>query len=486
MKRTISFIFLLVLIFCFEQKSFSQILLKPGYYAVFFKDKQGTAYSLDSPQTFLSQRAIEHRKIYGIPITEQDLPVSEVYVDSLKKYGFDIWLKSKWLNGVVVKIADSSQLALLDSLVRAWDFLLPDYSAMIWPKDSARSHYYVDSAFLSMFKSDTSLPDVYDYEAAEDQDTILKVNRLHSLGYAGQNVIIAMFDAGFKRANRLKAFSHLYDGKPENGEVLGVYDFVDKDSTVYSSEQHGTMALSTIAAAYRDMVGTAPRASFYLFRTEDENSEYKIEEFNWLVAAEKADSLGVDIISSSLGYTTFDDSTMNYTYKDLNGNTAISTIAADIAASKGIIVVVSAGNEGDNSWKYVSVPADADSCLAVGAVSSFSPDLIPTFSSRGPTYDGRIKPDVAAIGLFAVVVSGLGVVTLEAGTSFSAPQVAGVAACLRSAFPKMSNMAIIKAIKAGGSNALHPNNVIGYGIPDAYLSYQILKYWQSQKSNSTE
>ncbi len=486
MKRTVSLIFLFVFIFFCGNRVFSQVYLKPGYYAVFFKDKQGTRASLDSPQTFLSARALEHRRIYHIPVTEQDLPVSQVYIDSLKKFGFDIWLKSKWLNGVVVRLQDSSQLTLLDSLIRVWDFLLPDYSSMIWPKDSAKTHYYVDSEFLTKFKLDTPLTDVYKYEAALDQDTTLKVNRLHSLGYAGQNVVIAVFDAGFKRVNKIKAFKHLFDGRQDNGELLGVYDFVDKDSSVFGSEQHGTMALSTMAADFKDMVGTAPKASFYLFRTEDESSEYKIEEFNWLVAAETADSLGVDVISSSLGYTTFDDSLMNYSYKDLNGNTAISTIAADIAASKGKIVVISAGNEGDNSWHYLSFPADADSCLAVGAVMSYPPYPVAFFSSRGPTYDGRIKPDVAAFGFWAVVVNGLGFVNLQAGTSFSAPQVAGLAACLRSAFPEMSNMDIIKAIKAGASDALHPNFNVGYGIPNAYLSYQILKYWQRQKVRANE
>ncbi len=475
-------ILLFALFVLIGQISWSQLLLKPGYYAVFFRDKQGTTASLDSPQTFLSPRAIERRKHFNIPITEQDLPVSQVYLDSLKKYGFQIWEKSKWLNGVVLKIDDSTQLALLDSLVNAWDFLLPNYNHLIVPKDSGKVHFYVDSALVARFPKDTALAPVYDYGLAEVQNNLVNIPELHSLGYQGQGVVMALLDAGFWNANKIKAFKHLFDGDTTNGEVLGYYDFVHQDTNVFDAAAHGTMALSTIAANDSgNMVGTAPKASFYLFRTEDENSEYKIEEFNWAVGAETADSLGVDEISSSLGYTTFDDSTMNYTYKDLNGNTAISTIAADIAASKGIIVVISAGNEGDNPWHFVSVPADGDSVVAVGAVISFPPYSVASFSSRGPTYDGRIKPDVAAVGLFTSVVNQRGKTTISAGTSFSGPTVAGVLACLRGAYPNIGNMDIVKALKMSGSTAFHPNFNVGYGIPNAYLAYEILKHWDEIK-----
>ncbi len=458
----------------------AQVLLKPGYYAVFFKDKKGTVAILDTPLTYLSPKAIERRQMFGIPFTEQDLPVSKVYLDSLKKYGFVIWEKSKWFNGVVLKIDDSLQLKTLDSLIEAWDFLLPDYSHLIKPKTGKPEKLVVDSQDIA-YPKDTLIADIFNYGQAREQNILLKVNRLHSLGYTGENVTMALLDAGFLRVDKIPGFEHLFDGDTANGEILGYYDFVENDTTVFNTGSHGTMALSTIAAFDDQMVGTAPYAKFYLFRTEDEKSEYKIEEFNWLVAAEKADSLGVDIISSSLGYNDFDDTTMSYTYQDMNGNTALSTIAADIAASKGILVVISAGNEGSDKWYFITAPADADSVLSVGAVFRGG-DFVAFFSSRGPSSDGRIKPEVAAVGVGTAVYSRKGKVTYASGTSFSAPTVAGLTACLKQAFPGKSNMEIIRALEMSGSTALHPNFNVGYGVPNGYLAYQILLH---QKENKT-
>ncbi len=471
--------FLLTLSIFFLLRVNGQMELKPGYYAVFFKDKNGTPASLDSPQTFLSQRAIERRKTQNIAFDYRDLPVSSVYLDSLKKYGLKIWSVSKWLNGAVIKIQDSSQIKLLDTLVKKWDFLLPDYSHLIVPKNykpKPLKPVEIDSSWYTV-----KIGDSLDYGKANDQNFLINIPALNAMGYTGKGVYTAVLDAGFWNANKIKVFSHLFDTVQSNGQVLGWYDYVDNDSTVFNTGSHGTMALSTIAARSKNMVGGAPDAYFYLFRTEDENTEYKIEEFNWVVAAEKADSLGVDVISTSLGYNDFDDSVSSYTYDDMNGNTAMSTIGADLAAEKGIIVVVSAGNEGDNSWFFITAPGDGDSVLTVGAVAMWGG--VASFSSRGPTSDGRIKPDVVADGLFAIVANQRGKIIASAGTSFSAPTVAGLMICLRQAFPDKKNTDLINAVKLSGSSVKHPNYNVGYGIPNGYIAYKIL---ERQKNNDSD
>jgi hypothetical protein len=268
----------------------------------------------------------------------------------------------------------------------------------------------------------------------------------------------------------MPAFDSLY----ANNSILGTRDFVEGDEFVYEASSHGTQVLSCMAANLPYLVmGTAPGASYYLFKTEDVGSEFKIEEFNWVAAVEYADSLGVDVINSSLGYTSFNDESMNYKYEDLNGKTGICSRGADIAVEKGMLVVNSAGNEGDGSWKYIGTPADGINVISVGAVKSNGSRA--SFSSYGPTPDGRIKPNVSAQGSRAVVAAMKGyAVTTTDGTSFSSPIMAGMVTTLWSAFPDKTNWEIKDAIEASGNQSMQPDSSLGFGIPDFFRAYLYL------------
>ena len=314
----------------------AQFQVYQGKYAVKFTDKIGSGYSLSQPEEFLSQKALDRRKKYSIEINSLDLPVSKLYIDSLKAMGYEIHGVSKWLNCAVV-ICDSAKIMELKNV----DFVDFNYN---WRPDIEKTKSTNEKITRPKLKIKGVPVDIkpnLKYGKASNQNTMLNIQALHNEGFQGQGVVAALLDAGFYHADQLPAFKTAF----ENGHFLGAYDFVDRDTTVFGSDTHGMNALSCIVANIPDeFVGTAPEASFYLFRTEDGATENIIEEFNWAFAAEKADSLGVDLIHSSLGYTKFDDTTKTYVYKNIDGNTAISTIAADIAASKGIVGTVSAGN----------------------------------------------------------------------------------------------------------------------------------------------
>ncbi len=431
-------------------------------YAVKLTDKNNSPYSVDQPQQFLSQKALDRRAKYKIRITEQDIPVNPAYVDAIAKLGFIIQGKSKWLNCVWVECSE-------DKLQQLKDLPFVDYN-YVWRKKQPKPEVKPDKMKrpkLSKTPLDKSLK--LKYANASNQIEMLNIQALHNLGFTGNGITIAVLDAGFTRADQLPVFDKMF----EDNRVLGIYDFVDNDEIVYDQGNHGMNVLSCIAAnSPGSMIGTAPDVSAYLFRTEDENSEFIIEEFNWVEAAEKADSLGVDLIHSSLGYQDFDDDATSYTYDEIDGNTCISTIGADIAASKGIFVNVSAGNEGNDPWKYITAPADADSCMAVGAVDKNQ--RIAYFSSRGPSHDGRVKPDICAKGLSATVEGVSGHVTTMSGTSFAGPILAGCAACLMQAHPKAPAREVMKAIKLSGSKYKTPDNTYGYGIPDFGVAHKIL------------
>ena len=440
----------------------AQYQVYPGKYAVKFTDKNFSNYLVSKPDEFLSQKALERRKKFSIDVNTQDLPVSQLYVDSLKKMGFEIHGVSKWLNCAIV-ICDSAKITELKNI----SFVDYNYN---WRKKSPKTPYNPDLT-RPKFKKEKNVntASTLKYGKSANQNEMLNIQMLHNQGFKGQGVVIALLDAGFYHANVLPAFKQAFD----NGHFLGAYDFVDRDTTVFGSDTHGMNALSCIVANIpNEFIGTAPEASFYLFRTEDGATENIIEEFNWAMAAEKADSLGVDLIHSSLGYNDFDDDTKTYQVEDIDGNTAISTIAADIAASKGIVVTVSAGNEGDEPWRYVSSPADADSILGVGAVDKNR--KLAYFSSRGPTADNRVKPDACAKGLSTAVEGASGHTTTSNGTSFSGPVLAGAVTCLIQAHPKASPMDIINAVRAAGDRYNNPDGDYGYGIPDFYIAHKIL------------
>ena len=436
--------------------------VSPNHYLINLTDKNNSPYSLDKPEAFLSKRAILRRQKYHIPYSENDLPVNPTYIDSIKALGLQVVNISKWFNSLTIYSKDTLLIDSLDKISFIKSVGLNKKMKTIRTSEEikpateikAKEHTKIDST------------DYYFYGDAFRQIEMLQGNLLHKEGYRGENMFIAVLDAGFYKVDELPAF----DSIRANNQIIGVYDFVDKDTIVYDASSHGMQVLSTMAANMPGlMVGTAPKASYLLLRTEQTASEYIIEEHNWVAAAEYADSLGVDMITTSLGYNNFDDNSQSHTYKDMDGNTAMITIAADLAASKGILVVSSAGNEGFSAWKYIAAPADADSILSIGAVTP--EEDIAFFSSLGPTYDRRIKPDVCAMGMPATVSGSNGSISASNGTSFSGPIMAGMVACLWQAHPELNNMQIIDAVKRSANRYSQPDTIYGYGIPNFYAAH---------------
>ena len=298
------------------------------------------------------------------------------------------------------------------------------------------------------------------YGGAYDQVYQLRVNELHDMGYDGTGVVIAVLDGGFVGTDIHECF----DNMREEGRLLGIRDFVYGSESVYSQSAHGTSCLSTIAAYVPNtMVCTAPKASFYLIHTEDGEGENIVEEYNWVSGAEYADSLGVDVCTTSLGYIDFDIPEWDHPFAHFDGHTAPMTIGAEIAVSRGIICTNSAGNEGDGVCT-LGIPADAEHVLTIGAVDANGERAY--FSSVGPTYDGRIKPDVMSQGEYCTVMNVDGTITHANGTSFASPILCGMVACYWQANPKKTAHQIMEEIRQRGNNVEHPNNVFGYGIPD--------------------
>ncbi|MDY6801633.1 MAG: S8 family serine peptidase [Bacteroidota bacterium] len=437
---------------------FSQVA--PDNYRVFFTDKNNSEYSIEHPEEFLSTRAIDRRLKQNISIKENDLPVNRNYLDSLKKLGLTIKNTSKWLNTALIYTTDAE---LMDTIIQL-DFVKSKQKIGYNPqyKNKKKSNC---PAKENQLKSDS----VFDYGYGTTQISMLNGHTLHRNGNMGQNMIIAILDAGFYNVDILPAFDSLWS----NNQILGTYDFVDGDTVVFDASSHGMKVLSVMGANIPgELIGTAPKASYWLLRSEQTASEYSIEEDHWVAAAEFADSVGADIINTSLGYFEFDDPVLNYTYEDMDGNSAFITKAADIAASKGMLVVVSAGNQGDDPWKYITAPADGDSVLTVGSVNQYAEYSY--FSSIGPTFDGRIKPNVAAMG-YQTAIQGIdGDIAISNGTSFSAPLISGLAACLWQHFPNLNNMEIMQKIEESAHKYSSPDYYVGYGIPDfgkaAYLT----------------
>lgn len=424
-------------------------------FPVYFKDKANSTFSIDKPEQFLSKKAIDRRLKYNIAINQQDLPVNYQYLKILQdSFNVQVLKSSKWLNCAIIRTKDTN---IINEILKL-SFVISK------PASLPKKYKQNDFAAQKIKAKYPKIEDKFDYGFGKNQAKMINVDKLHNLGFAGKGMTIAIFDGGFLNVDKSKAFDSLWDTK----RIKGWYDFVHMDSTVFDEGDHGREVLSTIAANEKGFVGTAPEASFYLFETEDNESETQLEEYNWVIAAEAADSVGVDMIHSSLGYSNFDLPKTSYNYKDMNGNTAVSTIGADIAASKGIVVVVSAGNEGDNSWKYITAPSDGDSVFCIGAVDRQG--VYADFSSLGPSSDRRIKPLISAQGIDATV-QGRFSVTLSSGTSFSGPISAGGIACLMQAFPKATVMDIMEAVAVSGSIADDPDYELGYGIPDLYKAY---------------
>ncbi len=424
-------------------------------YMVFFSDKNGSEYSLDIPQAFLSERSLERRVKQNISISINDLPVSSDYLNTLKNLdGVNVFFTTKWMNGALVETEEN----ILPTISN-----LPFVSSIEYVAPGVKLSTAVNNGRKSKTgrQYETSTTEV----ESDAQNKFIGVDQMHQMEYKGQGILIAIFDSGFKFVDESPFFQHVFD----NDMLLGYRDFLRNTNDVFQYDSHGSKVISCISAFAEGIYsGTAPESDLVLCVTEDVSSEYRIEEYNWLFAAEYADSLGADIINSSVGYSYFGDETMDYTYEDLDGKTTVITRAATTAAAKGMLVVSSVGNEGNSSWTYLNAPADADSILSIGAVTYDG--VKSNFSSYGPTSDGRIKPDISALGSWVRVVYESDI-SYANGTSFSTPMVAGLAAGFWQAFPELTNMEVIEYLKMTASQANEPDTLIGYGIPNFMRAY---------------
>jgi serine protease AprX len=454
-------------------------------YIIQFNNKAANPFLTTKPAQFLTQRSIDRRIKYNIAVDESDLPVTPAYVDSILLSGNVTLINiSKWLNQVCIQTTDTAVLTKINSFsfVKKTAAVAARNSNPIWLFNKLSDPIPQSPGFFANDARPQSPADYYNYGQAYNQVHLNNTEFLHNHGFRGQGVQLAIMDAGFYHYESLPTF----DSVRTNHQVIGTWDFVANEASVNEDFVHGMSCFSTIAANIPGtFVGTAPAASFYLYRTEDISSEYPVEEQNFAAAAERADSLGADIFSVSLGYTTFTNSAFNYTYSNMDGNTTIAARAADFAAKKGIFVTVAAGNDGTNNWHYISTPADADSVLTVGAVDVNR--QVAGFSSFGSSADGQIKPDVAAVGSGAVIANqNSGLPALGYGTSFSCPVMAGVAACLWQAFPEVNNMAIIDALRKSSDRYTTPDNRTGFGIPDAKKAFvQLIQKLYTQQISIT-
>jgi len=427
----------------------------PAKYWVAFTDKKGTPYSIDKPEAFLSPRALELRKAHGIAIDERDLPVNPEYVKQVLALdtAARCFTTSKWLNGMTVYATREDmkeaieQLPFVDSVERTISMKEPEppiEPAYVFPENAGKP--------TTTYQSDIQKDNDFDYGKAKFQVRVNNVHWLHRMGFRGENMQMMVLDGGFQNIDTIKCFENLRN----DNRLLGARNFVQPEKDPMRKHTHGTMVLSCIASYIPGLlVGTAPMVQVYVAQTEDGRSENRIEEDNWVAGLEYADSLGCQVLNSSLGYTTFDDSVNQRTYADLTGNISRASRAATIAASKGLLICNSAGNEGGKKWKYIGAPADARDILTVGAVNIKRNRAY--FSSFGPTADGRIKPDACAVGRNTYISTPVGIITMADGTSFSSPMLSGMVTCLWQAFPEKSNYEIMEAIRQAGDYNLKLN-----------------------------
>ena len=425
------------------------------YYMVFFEDKKGTPFSLEEPAAFLSSRAIERRERQNIEIKEEDLPVVPSYVEEIEAMHVLVNARTRWMNGILIR----AEGGVVDRLSE-----LPYVRALAWiaPAGYQKSTSFSKEGPPGSRVSASELSGVFTKTAQQ----MLGIDQMHEEQLRGEGMYCAVIDASFWGVDRGAHFSHIF----EESRLIDTWSFTYHKESVYTSQlnAHGTLVLS-IMAAYLETekgryVGAAYKSHYALYETEASASEYRIEEYHWLLAAERADSLGVDIIQSSLGYDVFDVDTMSYSREDFNGQVSVISRAARLAYERGILVIVGAGNEGEQG---VTVPADAVGVLAVGSVDK---DLKrATFSALGPTADQRIKPDLVAFGKGVLCVSPLAAAREEyrrvSGTSYSAPLVSGLAAGLWQAFPHKTNAEIADLLKQSGHQGREPDHMLGYGVP---------------------
>ena len=431
-------------------------------------DKRGTPFPTNKPEFFLSPESIQRRNAANIGIDSTDLPITPAYIDSIRNSGkVEILAVSKWLNMVLIRSTDQTALNKISRFpfVKKRSVVANRPFDITQPKTPDIIHESISPSTQTQTKN-TQL----NYGRSNQQITIHEGEFLHNAGFTGRGIKIAVLDAGFNRYQNIKAFDSII----LNDRIKITKDLVENTNSVNEDDAHGMYCLSILAANQPGiMVGSAPDASYYLFRTEDVGSEFPVEEFYWVSAAEMSDSMGVHLISSSLGYSTFDDPSFNYNYASMNGRTALVSKGARLASQKGMIVMNSAGNEGNRPWRYIIAPADAEDILAVGAVNSFK--QVASFSSYGPTPDNRIKPDIASVGWNTFLISTTGSIAQGSGTSFSNPNIAGLIACLWQAFPEFNNREIIDAVKKSSDKYANPDTRTGFGIPNMRIAYTLLE-----------
>ncbi len=470
-------IYLFIFIFC-TSISFAQIA--PGKYFVEFTDKNNSPYSIGNPGEYLSQRSIDRRIRQMIPVDIKDLPVNPSYIQAVKDIGVVILNPTKWLNGVTIETSDPNKIAQINAL----PFVNAIIDSPVTPGDKkfVKSFFANEAYDLTWNGSyNSNINRSFDYGPSYNQIHMLRGDELHDLGYRGEGIVIAVLDAGFENANTIAAFDSLWD----NNQVLGSWDFVNRSPMTFNKHSHGTYVLSTMGGNVPGtLIGTAPKSSYWLFRSEDGGSEYLIEEYNWVSAAEYADSVGADVINSSLGYYEFNDPSQNHTYADMNGITTPVSIGADIAVTRGIAVVNSAGNEGGSSWQHIIAPSDGINVLCIGAVDANG--IRVGFSSIGPSYDNRVKPNVMAQGLNAYAADPYGFYFGVSGTSFSSPITAGMVACLLQANYLKTVYALFDAIEKSASMYTTPDEFMGYGIPDFMAANQLLTIIEEDAFSSAD
>lgn len=425
------------------------------FYRIYFTDKGENEYLNYTPDDLFTERSLARRSKSGINVPEPtDIPVSKEYIETVSSLGYSHHSSSRWMNTALFRSVDPADT---DKLLE-----LEFVSDVKCVKRPAGKSSFEDKLDLTITEEEV-LP--YQIPVA-----MLNGTALHNSGFYGKGVLIAVLDGGFYNADLISSLFHLR----RRGGIKAEYDLVMRNQFVYGYHTHGTAVLSIIAGrADQWLAGSAPEADFILLRTEDGNSEFPVEEDYWVAGAEMADSLGADIISSSLGYSVFDDPAMNYSYSSMDGNTTFITRAAEIAASKGILVVNSAGNERNKEWKYITAPSDGNNVLAAGAVGADR--IISTFSSAGPSYDRRIKPDVTAQGVSVPLQRNPQMIETGSGTSFSCPVISGLCACLIEAVPAAANDDIIYAIRRSADRYLVPDSLYGYGIPDMTAALSLLQ-----------
>lgn len=431
-----------------------------GVYWVYFTDKDGTGYNIAQPGDFLSERSVNRRALQDLAIDHHDRPVNQDYVQGIRDMGIDIRYISRWLNGVAMTDMDAGSFQ---------DVMALNYTDTVpwFPKTD--DLFFPQPSGASRFEAPLDTPPGYDYGVATEQVSMLQTDLLHEKGYTGKGVWIAVLDGGFRNVDSLASFENMI----AEGRILETRNYVNDLPVFRLSSSHGMNVLSTMGGEWNAyMVGTAPHASYLLCTTEDALQETRLEEIAWIEAAEYADSLGVDVINTSLGYWDFDGSSFDYTYQDLDGKSSFISRAASLTASRGMVACNSAGNEGDDPWFYITPPADAFDILTVGAVDWTN--RIAQSSSRGPTYDARIKPDVCAMGVASGLQNSLGGVSRRNGTSFASPILAGSVASLWQAYPELPARELIHWVRQSGDRHKNPDATYGFGLPNFNHAYHAI------------